>query len=191
MVAKRNLIQRRIMSSRSFARQDDRKDNIKNAHHKTLNWALTRLSPWLLEGSGIYWIFGKAGSGKSTLMNYLAYHKDTKLVLDQWACGTKLIRCQFFFYALGQKEQRSQLGLLRSLLYQILVVYPEYIEVVLSTMWQEVLLSGDKSEDHPQNQQLSMPSANQLMIALSTLCKTHLRDTKFCFFIDGLDEFEG
>ncbi|KAM0306896.1 hypothetical protein ACHAPM_001474 [Fusarium culmorum] len=191
MVAKRNLIQRRILLRLSFARQDDRKDNIKNAHHKTLNWALTRLSPWLLEGSGIYWIFGKAGSGKSTLMKYLAYHKDTELVLDQWACGTKLIICRFFFYALGQTEQRSQLGLLRSLLYQILVIYPEYIEVVLSNMWQEVLLLGDKSEDHPQNQQLSMPSANQLMIALSTLCRTHLRDRKLCFFIDGLDEFEG
>lgn len=32
---------------------------------------------WLEEGDGLYWIAGKAGSGKSTLMKYIASHPST------------------------------------------------------------------------------------------------------------------
>jgi len=56
---------------------DDRKDSISQAHSNTLEWAIDPptsgaiwddLGQWLRSGYGIYWIYGKPGSGKSTLM---------------------------------------------------------------------------------------------------------------------------
>lgn len=191
ITAKKLLLQNRILLRLWFPQHDDRKDNIQDARSKTLDWALTRLSAWLQNEAGIYWIFGKAGSGKSTLLKYLAGHEQTRIFLNQWASGSELILCQFFFYALGQTEQKSQLGLLRSLLYQILELWPEYAEAVLPNMWREILLIGESGEEVSQPQKHSIPSAFQLTKALSTLCKDHLREKKLCFFIDGLDEFEG
>lgn len=70
----------RILTKLWFRRIDDRRENITTAHSNTLQWALYPkgedfpwhdLSAWLRSGSGIYWISGKAGSGKSTLMKHL------------------------------------------------------------------------------------------------------------------------
>ncbi|KAM0468228.1 hypothetical protein ACHAP7_011134 [Fusarium lateritium] len=58
-------------------------------------------------------------------------------------------------------------------------------------MWREILLIGEIGEEVSLSQKPLIPSAFQLMKALSTLCKVYLRDKRLCFFIDGLDEFEG
>lgn len=59
---------------------DDRREGVFSAHAKTFEWALRKpdkdvewddLSFWMGAGFEIYWISGKAGSGKSTLMKYL------------------------------------------------------------------------------------------------------------------------
>ncbi|CAO2652866.1 Nn.00g022770.m01.CDS01 [Neocucurbitaria sp. VM-36] len=56
-----------------------RYENIRDAHHHTLSWlfgAGEQHSPatfdeWLSSDDGLYWISGKPGSGKSTLMKFL------------------------------------------------------------------------------------------------------------------------
>lgn len=40
---------------------------------------------WLRDGDGIFYISGKLGSGKSTLMKYLSDHTRTKEHLREWA----------------------------------------------------------------------------------------------------------
>ncbi|KAH7204880.1 uncharacterized protein BKA55DRAFT_530963, partial [Fusarium redolens] len=38
---------------------------------------------WLEKGEGIFYIIGKPGSGKSTMMNFLASYPETRLQLDK------------------------------------------------------------------------------------------------------------
>jgi len=45
----------------------------------------------------LYWINGKAGSDKSTLMKYLIMHDKTKSALEKWAGWAKLLLSSFSF----------------------------------------------------------------------------------------------
>ncbi|KAF5662941.1 hypothetical protein FDENT_13232 [Fusarium denticulatum] len=144
VATKSAIILSRVIGSLWFRWYDDRRVNIKSPHFKTLQWALDPpsdclqwddLNTWLQSASGLYWLSGKAGSGKSTLMKYLHQHGKTRALLQTWANGSDLISASFFFYALGKTEQKSQSGLLRSLLYQILKYDPSVTEHALPHMW--------------------------------------------------------
>ncbi|KAG5751028.1 hypothetical protein H9Q70_006306 [Fusarium xylarioides] len=186
-------LQERILRCLWFRWIDDRRANIHEAHFKTLHWALdppaqivTRwddLRTWLQSGSGAYWLAGKAGSGKSTLMNYLLGHKRLKTLLGIWSGSSELLMVNFFFYHLGKTEQKSQAGLLRSLLWQILDMHPAAIEEVLPNTWREAQSDNSKA--------LSVPTVAEMTGGLMNFCRTHLVDRKLFLLIDGLDEYEG
>jgi hypothetical protein len=66
-----------ILNRLWFRLIDDREHNIADAHSETLGWSIQPptlqvawddLSQWFRSGRDIYWIHGKPGSGKSTLM---------------------------------------------------------------------------------------------------------------------------
>jgi len=66
-----------ILNRLWFRLIDERRNHIVEAHSKTMGWAINPpasgaawddLDQWLRCGRGIYWIHGKPGSGKSTLM---------------------------------------------------------------------------------------------------------------------------
>lgn len=71
----------RILNSLRFPAMNMRHANIIDAHEKTFRWIFDRsegntcpgikLKEWLLSGNDIFWIAGKAGSGKSTFMKYV------------------------------------------------------------------------------------------------------------------------
>lgn len=42
------------------------------------------MAQWLESGSGVYWVCGKAGSGKSTLMKHIFFHRDVPKLLQRW-----------------------------------------------------------------------------------------------------------
>ena len=86
-----------------------------DAHHKP--WSNFR--SWLHEDSGCYWVRGKAGSGKSTLMKFIAASEKTKEALNKWTGPNQLITCSHFFWHAGTELQKNVQGLLRTLLYQI------------------------------------------------------------------------
>ena len=90
----------KVLNCFSFRCIDDRRISIDGAHKKTLRWPFKRqdgntkdkwdnLPSWLENEAGIYWISGKAGSGKSTLMKYLYEHKKPK---TSYTIGQALIR---------------------------------------------------------------------------------------------------
>ncbi|KAF7510814.1 hypothetical protein GJ744_005914 [Endocarpon pusillum] len=62
---------------------------------------------WLEQGNGVYWINGKPGSGKSTLMNYITSEHQTKEVLTKWADGCDLVTASFYFWKPGTDLQKS------------------------------------------------------------------------------------
>ncbi|KAF4965598.1 hypothetical protein FSARC_6620 [Fusarium sarcochroum] len=195
IAVKKARLQPQILQRLWFHHHDERRVNVRDAHYKTLRWALDPpddymkwddLNAWLQNDSSIYWISGKAGSGKSTLMKYLLGHSRTLELLNEQTCELNIISANFFFYALGRPEQKSQSGLLRSLLHQLLSHDPDSIETVLPNMWQEACTNtgGDPLK-------LSIPSVAEMKTALFSFCSSRNKREKLFFMIDGVDEYEG
>jgi hypothetical protein len=185
---------RRILGRFWYRIIDDRRVGIADPHTSTLRWVLDApsersddewddLSSWLEHGSDIYWVSGKAGSGKSTLMKYLYQHEKTKSLLYRWAGFNSLTMADFFFYALGTQEQKSQEGLTRAVLYQLLKAEPSLISTLFPNMWKEAHISEDID--------LQLPSPAETKRAFDMICNGLILSQKFCFFIDGLDEYSG
>jgi len=64
----------------------------------------------------IYWISGKAGSGKSSLMKLIANHPDARKLLKTWATPRRCLMITHYFWTAGTYEQKGLLGMLRSIL---------------------------------------------------------------------------
>ncbi|KAH6869681.1 hypothetical protein B0T10DRAFT_541623 [Thelonectria olida] len=192
------VLQAKLLDRIRFRSMNDRREDVAPAHHKTLTWALKPpadretvewddLSLWLRSGSEIYWISGKAGSGKSTLMKYLYNHDGTKTLLSNWAGSSPLTIGSFFFWNLGTAEQKSHTGLSRAILYQLLAENPSLIPALLPRMWEQAYVYRGHQNDLSG---LEAPSPVELASAFERLSSSELRQ-HFCFFIDGLDEYAG
>ncbi len=184
--------QQQILDMLWFRTMSAREEGITPAHAKTMDWALQPprdgdewddLSAWLRSGKGIYWVSGKAGSGKSTLMKRLVQNSRTHDLLLEWAGGGAYILVNFFFWYHGTPEQQSQEGLSRSLLHQILSQRPSAIPEVLPGMWKEL--------EHNPKAKVSLPNPTETRHAFQTLASKASEFGRFCVFIDGLDEFTG
>jgi hypothetical protein len=82
-------------------------------------------------------------------------------------------------------EQRSQTGLLRSLLYQLLKGLKEIIKIVLEEEWD--YFAFGRTGNLP-GRRWSFPKPEK---AFCEVMRLIAHENKICFFIDGLDEFEG
>ncbi|KAM0168551.1 hypothetical protein ACHAPF_010891 [Botrytis cinerea] len=111
---------KRCLRSLAYPEMGYRRRDTKRAHANTCDWITRHLSytTWLKEGSGILWIKGKPGSGKSTLMEFLL--RD----FEKQARSEKSIQLSFFLHGRGNTLQKSRLGMFRSLLHQLLLRAP-------------------------------------------------------------------
>ena len=182
-----------ILQSLRFSSIESRHEAISKEHSNTFAWIFDEASPtkfveWLKGEDGVYWISGKPGSGKSTLIKFVAEHEKTRSQLEEWAGGKKLIIANFYFWnASTHQSQKSQRGLLRTLLYQILRQCPELIQMAYHDQW-IALTSDGKVLKESRDELLTVPS---LLNTLRNISTSTASDTKFCFFLDGLDEFDG
>ncbi|PMD47068.1 hypothetical protein L207DRAFT_448582 [Hyaloscypha variabilis F] len=139
---------------------------------------------WLNSGSRIYHISGKAGSGKSTIMKSLTQHPQLMEELRKWAGDKKLVFGKFFFWNSGHVQQKSLEGLYRSLLFEILNQYPDLIKEIFPSHWNNSQTKMSRWEDMPF-------LFSELKAAMGVIVGRHkFPGHRFCFFIDGLDEFE-
>ena len=135
---------------------------------------------WMKGPQRLYWITGKPGSGKSTLMKYLKEHYKTAHTLSMWANPYPLIITGFFFWNSGTVMQMSRMGLLRSLLAQVLEHRPHMLPILFERRWNAHELFGGDSQPW---------TWLELTNALETLVAD--QELRFAFFIDGLDECDG
>jgi hypothetical protein len=192
-----------ILKALKFPMMVKRHDEIPEPHPQTFHWVLEKgqhsnmpwsnLSEWLRCGTGVYWVNGKAASGKSTLMRHIFDSPQTREPLTEWTQGQSLQTAGFFFWNSGTPEQRSHEGILRSLLHQGLSAQRDLIHLVLPKQ-SESLYSQCTAYSKAQALLNSEPEITwtlpNLQDGFRRLTK-ELVNTKMCLFIDGLDEYEG
>ena len=165
-----------FLSSLRFREIRQRHSAIQVRHRDTFNWVFTGgrtgFKEWLKEGSGFFWVKGKAGSGKSTLMKFIATHDQTGELLRAWGGHRRVITASHFFWNAGLSMQKSLTGLFQTILYQVLKECPELIDLI----------------DNPQ-QDCDPWDDKALFQAFEKLSSQESLPLRFCFFIDGLDEY--
>ncbi|KPA36012.1 hypothetical protein FLAG1_11243 [Fusarium langsethiae] len=117
-------IRNKAISKLPFEQLDSREISIKSASEDTCHWILEDPDYKSWQGtdnagdsSHFLWMKGKAGTGKSTAMEFLVGKKR-----ESAGCDTVL---SFFFNARGSQEEKSTMGLYRALLYQLFTSEPD------------------------------------------------------------------
>ncbi|KAK4949738.1 hypothetical protein LTR10_011580 [Elasticomyces elasticus] len=206
-----------VLTSLHFENMVDRESRIVTAHESTFCWVFQNLeaqeqeskSPrwsnlrqWLESDDQLYWITGKAGSGKSTLMKFLCSqeadipridgtnesnhgHREDRYrcqpFLEKWADPLDLVVASFYFWNSGMELQVTQNGLFRTLLHQLFVQHPKILPQVLSSKHFEALCLFNQFRGYWSTGDLRV----MLLKAIKVLADGH----KICLFVDGLDEF--
>ena len=178
-----------ILNSLDFETRQSRQSDISDVENRTFEWIFhshhgpsnrrVGFGKWLQVGNDIYWISGIAGSGKSVLMNYVANEPRTQKLLRCWAGDARLIIAKYFFWNAGAQMQKSQQGLLQTLLRDIFGQCPELMPIVCPSRWQRYHEIGGTW------------TRLELSDAFGKLSQQQLLHLKFCFFIDGVDEYDG
>ncbi|KAK3372959.1 hypothetical protein B0T24DRAFT_621821 [Lasiosphaeria ovina] len=189
-----DFIKRRTLETLNFPDLRDRYERISEAHQKTFDWvfhetnAQTRsmgegwdnFANWLMSNKPLYWITGKPGPGKSTLMKYLSDDMHLQQYLKVWRSDKPVCISRFFFWNSGTTMQMSRIGLLQSLLYQNIGSFPDEIPRLFPDRWRYQGFFGYDARPW---------SWSQLSQAFQALVSD--QNKMFFFLIDGLDEFDG
>jgi hypothetical protein len=198
----RSSIDQNILDSLRFESMSARCEAIPEAYAKTFEWIFkepaaqnpvrpwSSFNKWLLNGSGVYWLSGKAASGKSTLMRYIYESKETHRLLALSAHPAQISTCIFYFWSSGTLEQRSQSGLLRSLLFGMLDRHRKLIAVALPSYWASAYteLVDSRLQGEPPKLLKQSWNLSPLMIAFKNLVQQDIVQAKMCFFVDGLSK---
>lgn len=180
-------------ASLAFPTIHDRYHEVAEAHQRTYEWIFRKppggkhswsdFGLWLHEGSGIYWINGKPGSGKSTLMKYVYDSERFHDGLKVWSGEIPLVTASFFSWNSGSELQKSLDGLLRSLLHQVLEQSPDLIPIMFDA---EVL----NKPSHGQAADGKWP-IKRLQSLFDRLLTQNDISLRLVIFVDGLDELRG
>ena len=201
----------------SFENSERRRrvDQVGNRYEGTFNWLFhpeVGFQGWLSgpqqDGTPVFfWIQGKPGSGKSTLMKYALAEQKTREFLALADPGNWHL-VPFFFHDRGSSIQKSVTGLLQELLYR-LVEEDEKLLAFIPSRLIDQLLKGNKTatqtSTHPQrsgenkgpdyvyhvSSSAETWSVDDLQEALTAIMKQDKIPLNVLFFIDALDEHEG
>ncbi|RMY92074.1 hypothetical protein D0862_09560 [Hortaea werneckii] len=171
-----------FLQNLTFAGMAARYKSIPQTYKTTFSWIFEEngfFLQWLAESDKTFWISGKAGSGKSTLMKFLANHDMAKSRLQQWSKGRRLVIASHYLWNPGAPMQKSKEGVLRNLLFQILRQCPDLIDVAFP--------SHSSSNDFVYRH-ADPWTESELADTLDLIVKHQSHSTSFCFFLDGLDE---
>ena len=169
-----------LLAGLQFTEVDHRKNLIPEVAHNTFDWIFdtntSTFAKWLESDERFFCVFGKPGSGKSTLMKFLSDDRRTRVALERWQPTSTLITADHYFWYAGGVLQKSHAGLLRSLLYNIISIDPIVACCLCQQRWQ-----GDERDlRRPWNSQELVESLRNIR---------HLGKTKVFLLVDGLDEF--
>jgi hypothetical protein len=183
-----------LFSHLKYREMENRHERIAPVYTETFEWIFTpprEAQQWsdfpkFLGGDQrLYWITGKPGAGKSTLMKFISEDPRTKNYLETWASGKPLFLSSFYFWCSGTEIQMSLEGFMRTLLHDTLQRFPHLISMVFSDRWEISVVLGDLvTWEEPW-------TMDETFRAFRLLIQEATKTTKIDLFIDGLDEFHG
>ena len=159
-----------------------RLETVQPAYPNTYSWLYEHdigFKPWLqgTAESNIFWISGKPGSGKSTLMKYAMMNQLTESYLQTGRSMPWLI-AGYFFHDRGSIVQKSIQGFLSEILYQLLHKRPELFPPI-HLLYRELNKKGKRWE------------VGILCNMLLTIWQESKTPLSCCLFVDALDEADG
>ncbi|KAL7935799.1 hypothetical protein V8C35DRAFT_333614 [Trichoderma chlorosporum] len=141
--------------------------------------------PQWLRGSSnkIYWIIGKPGSGKSTIMNLISQHKSTMDDLFQPPGLLCFLLVKYYAWLADGTLQNSLEGLKRSVIIQALEQCPELAPVLAPRRWMFCQVPGSASR---------LPTWDKWEIeeSFEALLSSCGKTVKLILLIDAMDEFD-
>lgn len=181
----------KFLGSFRFPGINARRNTIEISHPDTFEWIFAEpresqgggnvpkwssFPAWLRGRTGLYWISGKAGAGKSTLMKFLLEDKRTRRIISENSPDTMIVSA--FIWSLGSSMQKTLRGVLCTLLYDIFAQDREIC-------WRQM---RERQGGFDLKQESSDWSLEELVLLLSTTAENCPRT--LCIFIDGLDEID-
>jgi hypothetical protein len=171
-----------------FQQMANRSESIPEAHKQTFQWIFKprhSFRTWFQEkDSRLYWIAGKPGSGKSTLMKFIYNHENLQGLLGDWARSRggaeNIVKAGFYFWNSGSTIQMSRIGLLRTLLYSCIGENTDFGLRAFPDRWKQFEAFGGGQEPW---------DWLELKRAFDNVISDQSR--LFFFLVDGLDEFDG
>ena len=176
----------RLIESLTYLEMNQRISDIAEEYEGTFEWVFDdfissscdSLGEWLRGDEGVFWIHGKAGSGKSTLMKRIWTHEKTRTYL--W-CTSRPDPCilKHSFWLPGTSMQKNYKGLLCSLLKQLILDIEPMLDALII-----------------QHHYLTLKtiildwSLEELSRFLQALLRERAESGVVCLFLDGLDEIE-
>lgn len=194
----------RLLSSLGLGseKMNDRAERIKSAFPETFKWLLNNdcedvqdgkekpqisFRHWLSSADErVFWIAGLPASGKSTLMKFITTHPSLSQRLQEWSGGNEVHVAKFYFWNPGSRAQKSRVGLLQSLLYQLLRIGRnlELSDVVAPRR----RLFFDLAGDHAEPPDWEWTELRKCLFRLASQLRS--RNIRLALFVDGLDEYE-
>ena len=180
-----------VCDALSFAEMDARREEVNQPHKDTFQWIYTEdedhlkwdnFKRWLRQGEELYWMNGKPGSGKSTLMRYVLEDTRTRKTLQEWSGVSVTVLSFFFWKPASEALQKNIAGLRRALLHQLLIQLPDSINIAASFLG---LSSGVFGSPITLSDSRVSTCFRLVLENLATTEGQH-----FCIFVDGLDEAE-
>ncbi|KAK8009326.1 hypothetical protein PG991_011877 [Apiospora marii] len=131
---------------------------------------------WLRSQDQVFWISGKPGSGKTTLMKFLVSRPQTREWLRIW--NSDVIVVSHFIWLLGPEPmQRNLKGVFCSVIHQVLTAKPTIADHILGAS------DAVSLKENPTDWSLE-----ELQNAWSAMMKED--SIPVCLFLDGLDEID-
>ncbi|GIZ38905.1 hypothetical protein CKM354_000230400 [Cercospora kikuchii] len=159
-----NAHRKSVLASLGFPELGARQANIRNVHKNTCEWVLEHVdySKWSSSDRRTFWIVGKPGAGKSTLMKFLHSKASERKSEYEFVFG-------FFFNARGNTLEKTTNGMYRALLFELFKAFPKL----------QTILDGKK------------PSSEWTLHSLKHLLSDVIQKVgprALTLFIDALDE---
>ncbi|KAI1140023.1 hypothetical protein F5Y05DRAFT_411088 [Hypoxylon sp. FL0543] len=178
-----------LMNSLEFPDRNSRLKTIDTNFEHTCEWAFdeeqTSLSRWLKHGEGFFWIHGKPGSGKSTLMKFIVQHQRTWELLHKFPSEAVQISASFFFHDRGSPLQKSFEGLLRSVLFQIVDKLQEF-GLNTAELLKLLRIRASAGRAHPRDWTIG-----DLESCIRVVFQQTFVELDVFLLLDALDEYDG
>ncbi|KAK3331681.1 hypothetical protein B0T19DRAFT_397518 [Cercophora scortea] len=173
------------LASLAFPEMYRRKAAIGLPTENTCDWLLNHavFRSWLdrtrvEKSQGFLCIKGKPGAGKSTILKTIS----AKVASEGKAQGFSVVT--YFFNAKGTELERSRLGLLRSLAYQIVSIDKSFLARLATTYQESIHQVTSSGEGSKAGMEWQVPELEEILDSIFRAGTT----SRIVIFVDALDE---